>query len=73
MSEFSCRYCEDRYPGCHAHCETYKEEKAEHEEKKAEKRQRRQVDDYIIAQVCGRRDYSAKRRKKHPMRPGCIK
>ena len=33
--EFSCKGCGNRYPGCHASCETYIKEKAEWEEIKA--------------------------------------
>lgn len=35
---FSCMGCENRYPGCHAVCETYKQEKAELDKSKEEMR-----------------------------------
>lgn len=37
---YSCKGCQQRYPGCHSKCETYKIEKAAHDEqKKALKRE----------------------------------
>lgn len=44
---FSCRYCSKRYPGCHSECDTYKQEKAEHNRRKDEKFKR----DLIESQV----------------------
>lgn len=35
-SNFSCKGCPDRHPGCHAKCEKYNREKAAHEAEKAE-------------------------------------
>ena len=43
MRIYSCKDCGNRHPGCHGHCETYKKEKAEHEEQKAVENQRKYV------------------------------
>lgn len=49
-----CRYCEDRFVGCHSTCKRHAEEKAEHEEAKAKERQWKQKEamcnDYAIRQ-----------------------
>ena len=34
--EFSCRGCENRYPGCHGSCETYKQERIAYDKQKEE-------------------------------------
>lgn len=44
MSNFTCKGCGSRYPGCHAKCEKYQAEKAAWEEKKAEIRKRQDIE-----------------------------
>ena len=50
MTKFSCYGCEKRAPGCHAKCDIYKAEKAEHEERKAKENRRRSVKNGLNAQ-----------------------
>ena len=40
---FSCKDCENRFPGCHDRCEKYQREKAEHEQRKEQERQARKI------------------------------
>ena len=44
MTTFSCKGCEKRTPGCHARCEKYLKEKAEHDRLKAAEDKRRDID-----------------------------
>jgi len=41
---FSCKGCKERHGGCHATCERYAAEKAEHERERAEQRSNYQKD-----------------------------
>ena len=61
----SCRNCLDRYPGCHQYCKTYKKERAEHERKKAEERNSKNVDYYNAERIGRLRDRSTKDKKAH--------
>lgn len=40
---YSCKDCQQRYPGCHGKCETYKKEKAAHEEQRAAQKREREI------------------------------
>lgn len=60
-----CRYCEDkRKPGCHATCEDYIREKAEHDEFLAKQKAEKQVRSYFQSQQEDIKDKTAKRRRK---------
>ena len=37
MGEFSCKNCEERHPGCHDHCESYRKQREEMDKKKAQR------------------------------------
>lgn len=43
---YSCKGCEDRYPGCHDHCEKYIEEKAICDKKKKEAKLKKEYSHY---------------------------
>lgn len=67
---FSCKGCEKRYPGCHAVCETYKQEKAELDASKEEMRKMLAVNRGINGQrfdcyhkVMKKQNYRSKFRK----------
>lgn len=44
---FSCKDCGNRFPGCHGTCDTYKQEKAAHDERKAIEYQKRKAQNDI--------------------------
>ena len=49
-----CKFCEDRYPGCHDHCEKYQTARKELDDYNAQIRQAKQIDEYDahkIAQI----------------------
>lgn len=48
--EFSCHGCEKRAAGCHATCDTYKEEKARYDAQKAEIDKKKAINDGIYRQ-----------------------
>lgn len=48
--EFSCHGCEKRTAGCHAACETYKEEKARYDAQKAEIDKQKAIKDGVYRQ-----------------------
>ena len=66
---YPCKNCkDDRYPGCHDHCEAYLEVKAKHDEYKAEQRRRKEAEDYTVETVCKINDLgnkSKRRGRKH--------
>lgn len=37
---YCCKSCDKRFPGCHGHCETYKDEKSKEDSLKAVERNR---------------------------------
>lgn len=41
---FSCKDCKDRFPGCHGTCETYKQQRAELDKRKAEAKKKRDIE-----------------------------
>ena len=43
-----CKFCEDRYPGCHDHCETYQDALKEWREYNDKIRQAKKVDEYDL-------------------------
>ena len=51
MSDFSCKGCGSRYPGCHATCEKYIAEKKAWDQKQAEIRKRKAVEDGLNKHV----------------------
>lgn len=55
-----CKDCQERHGGCHATCEKYIAQKAEHEAKKAEYREKRMMG--VAEQRCDNL-YKAMRRK----------
>lgn len=48
---YCCKGCEKRFPGCHATCEGYLAQKAEHDKRKAEVDKERRINQAI----CGDR------------------
>ena len=61
---FSCQYCEKKHGGCHADCDTYKQEKKAYDEKMAVLRQERDIQNGLYAQR-DRRIRAAIRRAKN--------
>ena len=59
---FSCKDCEDRYPGCHDHCKRYKAEKKKRDDCKARQDQDKNYRDYRRDQRNKRLRENAKRR-----------
>ena len=57
---FSCKECKKHEPGCHATCETYKQEKAAYLERKAAYDKER----YINGELAGQRAEAVERIKK---------
>lgn len=45
---FTCKDCPDRHIGCHAECEKYQRERAEHEQIKAKRNAERDIAQYEI-------------------------
>lgn len=64
MAIYSCMGCEKRHPGCHAECETYKREKAAHDEQKAAEDRRRAVSMGITEQRTAAVAKAMRKRKK---------
>ena len=60
---FSCKGCQDRYPGCHSKCAKYIEEKAEYEKQKAALKSDKEALEYTIAGIRRNRDREARRRR----------
>jgi hypothetical protein len=46
MTEFTCKGCGKRVPGCHGSCDKYKAEKAAHEARKKEEQNQKRLDEY---------------------------
>lgn len=63
IANFRCKDCQDRYPGCHDHCATYKEDKAAHDKRRYEERLKREASMYIYNHVGDVLDNVAKRRR----------
>ena len=63
IPNFRCKDCTDRYPGCHDHCEKYKEDKAAHDKRRYEERLQREASMYIYSHVGDVLDCVAKRRR----------
>lgn len=68
---FSCYGCTKRTPECHSVCQTYAEEKKHHEAER--KAHRDPLNEYTTQSIIKTRDAAAKARKRHPLKPGCIK
>ena len=47
MEKSKCYGCDKRYPGCHDHCDTYKEWKEKHDERKAQIQKAKNADSDI--------------------------
>ena len=65
MGIFTCAGCTDRKVGCHATCEKYNREKAEHARIKAKIARERIHGNYINARVNEFKDVAAKNPKYH--------
>ena len=50
MAIYSCMNCQNRYPGCHDHCQKYQAEKAAHEKEKAARDFQRQIKGGLVEQ-----------------------
>ena len=50
LFEFSCHRCQNRSPGCHGSCETYKKEKAAYDEQKAKFDKQKAINDGVYGQ-----------------------
>ena len=61
---FTCKGCVDRYPGCHAECEKYNREKAEHERLKKLERIEHERKAYVYNRMFDNADGLVKRKKK---------
>lgn len=48
---FRCKGCTERHPGCHSHCEKYREDKEAHEKRKAEEYLRSQASAYACINI----------------------
>ena len=68
---FSCYGCTERTPTCHATCETYISERKEWLELK--RKNRDPLKNYVSRAIVVNRDISAKRRRDHPLKSGCIR
>ena len=60
---FTCRGCENRYPGCHSKCEKYKQERAEYDRLRAEHRKYITVKQYTAEQTSKNFDAHVKAKK----------
>lgn len=60
---FSCKNCQDRYPGCHSHCEKYQKEKAEHDKRKSEIYKEKFISYYTIGSICRKKNAAAIHKK----------
>ena len=60
-----CKDCTDRYPGCHDHCEKYKEDQAEYDKIKAAMKDEMDYKKYAVTRSFQRRDDDVMRKKKH--------
>ena len=45
MSDFTCKGCPDRHPGCHGKCEKYIAEKKAWDDRQAEIRKKKSIED----------------------------
>lgn len=59
----ACKNCQERYPGCHDHCERYKEERAEYDRLKAIENRDRTVRQYICDEHRKHADRRAQEKK----------
>ena len=59
-----CKGCEDRHVGCHAKCDIYKDEKAEHDQFLAKKKADREIRSYFNEQNEMIQDKITKHKKK---------
>ena len=62
---YSCKDCQQRYPGCHGKCETYKREKAAHEEERAALNREREIQHGLYMQRSTAVIRATKRRKRN--------
>lgn len=63
---FRCRYCtDDRYPGCHATCPKYKEDREKYDKRKAAHEVERGLNDYQLGLICKGADKRAKVYRSH--------
>ena len=62
---FSCKDCQQRHPGCHSKCETYKKEKAEHEAQLEAARRERNVKQGLYEQRTAAISKASKRMKRN--------
>lgn len=61
---YSCKDCQQRYPGCHGKCETYKKEKAAHEEQREAQKREREIRQGLYMQRSSAVTRATKRRKR---------
>lgn len=60
-----CRFCADRFPGCHATCETYIEAKKAHDaERETANKAQKEYMDYVGVKVASMDMHRKKRRFK---------
>ena len=60
-SPFTCNGCENRYHGCHDHCEKYKKEKAVWDKHKAELQVKKEANAYTKRSIIS---YSGKKKSR---------
>ena len=64
MVNFSCRFCQERYVGCHSTCEKYKQERAELDRQLKDKYVKEELFRHNKSQTCRRAVDKAKKQKK---------
>lgn len=65
MVQYPCKNCtDDRYPGCHDHCEKYLRVKQRNDAVKEAKRRDHDINDYIVGVIQKNRDSERKRRSR---------
>lgn len=67
---YPCKGCEERYPGCHDHCEAYLKVKHMRDEAVAEERKYADARNHVVELVNKNKDHDNKRLKsgRHHMR-----
>lgn len=65
MQGFTCRNCPDREVGCHATCEKYNKEKAEHARLKAKREREKLHSNYMNERIDGFKNMAARNPKYH--------
>lgn len=59
-----CQNCEDRYVGCHSHCDLYLDAKQEYDQERERRKRYNECEQYHISRVVKRMNYRSNKRKK---------